>query len=289
MMERPVLVPAGAPIAVVAPSGAHNVERFEAGLAIARGLGFDLRPTEGLLQPHRYLAAPDEVRLGQLRDALTSPDVAAVWAARGGYGLTRIIDELDTRGVDRRPVIGFSDLTALFCALRGTEATCVHGPVVHSLPGTDDASRDHLARLLTGRPLEPMSGTAWVEGDAAGPMLGGNLCLLAATCGTRHQLDAAGGLLLLEEIGEPAYKVDRMLQQLVSAGVFRGVAGVVLGEFTDCRVPDGADYALQDVLLDHLAPLGVPVLAEVPIGHASANRAFVWGSVGRIQRGRLLL
>jgi len=289
MRTTPVLVPAGAPIAVVAPSGAHNVARFEAGLDIARGLGFELRPTPGLLQPHRYLAAPDEVRLAHLQAALTDPDVAAVWAARGGYGLTRIIDDLDTRGIDHRPVIGFSDLTALFCAVRGTEATCVHGPVVHSLPQTDEASLDHLARLLTGRALAPLAGTPWVDGDAAGPMVGGNLCLLAATCGTRHQLDAAGTVLVLEEIGEPAYKVDRMLQQLVSAGVLRGVAGVALGEFTDCRVPEGSDYAVREVLLDHLEPLGVPVLAGLPIGHGSANHAFVWGRLGRIQAGRLHL
>ena len=289
MIERPVLVPAGAPIAVVAPSGAHDVARFEAGLDIARGLGFDLRPTEGMLRPHRYLAAPDDVRRRQLRHALTRPDVAAVWAARGGYGLTRIIDTLDTRGVARRPVIGFSDLTALFCALRGTEATCVHGPVVHSLPITDEPSLDHLARLLGGRPLEPLEGTPWVEGRAVGPLLGGNLCLLAATCGTPHQLDAAGSLLVLEEIGEPAYKLDRMLQQLVSAGVFHGVAGVLVGELTDCRLPPGADYPLRDIFLDHLQPLGVPVLAELPIGHGGANRAFAWGRVGRLEGGRLLL
>ncbi len=284
-----VLVPPGAPIAVVAPSGAHNVARFEAGLDIARGLGFVLRPTPGLLQPHRYLAAPDAVRLEQIQSALTDPGVAAVWAARGGYGLTRIIDDLDTRGIDRRPVIGFSDLTALFCAVRGTEATCVHGPVVHSLPQTDEASRDHLARLLAGRPLAPLEGTAWVDGDAVGPVVGGNLCLLAATCGTRHQLDAAGTLLVLEEIGEPAYRVDRMMQQLLSAGVFRGVVGVALGEFTDCRVPEGSDYGIREVLLDHLEPLGVPVLAHLPMGHGSANHAFVWGRMGRIQAGRLHL
>lgn len=283
------LIPEGAPIAVVAPSGAHNVERFEAGLALARDMGFVLRPTPGLLQPHRYLAAPDEVRLQHLTEALTRRDVAAVWAARGGYGLTRIIDRLDAQGVDRRPVIGFSDLTALFCALRRTSATCVHGPVVHSLPQTDEASREHLARLLTGRPTQPLEGVSWVEGDAVGPLVGGNLCLLAATCGTAHQLDASGAILVLEEVGEPAYKVDRLLQQLISAGVCRNIAGVAVGTFTHCHVPDGAGFTLEDVLLDHLKDLGVPVLGGLPIGHGSANRAFVWGRTARIHRHQLVL
>jgi muramoyltetrapeptide carboxypeptidase len=289
MLNRPVLVPSGAPIAVIAPSGAHNVERFEAGMQLARAAGLNPVSTPGMLQPDRYLAAPDIVRLRQLQHALSDPSIAAVWAARGGYGLTRILDRIDFEDVTRKAVIGFSDLTALFSALSGTRARCVHGPVVHSLPITDEASIDHLARLLGGQPVEPLEGETWIPGSASGRILGGNLCLLAATCGTAHQLDARGAILVLEEIGEPAYRVDRMLQQLISAGVLPGVAGVALGEFVDCRVPDGSDYTLRDVLVDHLAPLGVPVLGALPIGHGAANRAFLWGAPARIEGGRLLL
>lgn len=276
MIER------GAPIAVVAPCGAYDVNRFEEGLAIARARGHRLEPLPGNLQPHRYLAAPDAVRREQLVTALTDDRYAAVWIARGGYGLTRILDDLPLDRLQRKPIIGFSDVTALFAQLHPHGlGPCVHGPVVHSLPATDTASLDALFALLEGERTD-LTGTPWVEGEAEGPLLGGNLCLLAATAGTGAQLDASGSILVLEEIGEPAYRVDRMLQQCRSAGIFDDLAGIVLGDFVSCRVPEGADWSLEDMLREHLCTLGVPVLAEVPIGHGARNHAFVWGESCRL-------
>lgn len=268
----------GASIAVCAPCGVPNLARLDAGLQIARSRGFDVQLLPDMLQPHRYLAGPDAHRAAQLVEALTDPRWDAVWIARGGFGLTRLLDALPFERFAERPVIGFSDVTALFGAMhaRGL-GPCVHGPVVHSLPGTDEASLDALFDVLEGRPAPDWRGTPWVEGIAEGPVIGGNLCLLAATCGTPHQVDARGALLVLEEVGEHAYRVDRMLQQLVSAGVFDGVAGVLVGEMTGCAAPEGASWSIDDVLRDHLEPLGVPVLAGVPVGHGSRNHAFVWG------------
>lgn len=268
---------AGAPIAVVAPCGIYDPQRFEAGLALARERGFDLRPLDGILRPWRYLAGDDAHRRAQLIEAMTSDAYAGVWIARGGYGLTRLIDDLPWNRFDARPVLGFSDVTALFAAMhRHRVGTAVHAPVVHSLPKTDPASLDALFALLRGeRPV--LHGRFRGGGVATGPIVGGNLCLLAATCGTPDQLDATGCILVLEEIGEPAYRVDRMLQQLHSAGVLAGVAGIVLGEFVSCRVPEGADYTLDDVLMEQVRKVGVPVLSDVPIGHGAANHAFVWG------------
>lgn len=275
------------PIAVIAPCGAYNVERFEAGLAIARERGLDLRPLPGNLAPHRYLAADDATRLTQLRTALEDPTYGAVWIARGGYGLTRILDSLDLEGLAPKPVIGFSDVTALFNVLYANGlGPCVHGPVVHSLPQTDAASLDALFHLLEGQRTD-LEGSVWVPGRAEGPVVGGNLCLLAATAGTAQQLDAHGCILVLEEIGEPAYRVDRMLQQCVSAGLFDGVKAVVLGEFVSCRVPDGAEWTLEDMLREHLEKLGVPVLANVPVGHGARNHAFAWGDHAAIDNTSL--
>lgn len=271
------LLESGAPIAVVAPCGIYNIDRFRAGLRIARENGLNPVPLDDLLRPWRYLAGNDAHRLDQLVHAMTSDDYAAVWVARGGYGLTRIVDDLPWDRFDDRPVLGFSDVTALFAGMRTRGiGTAVHAPVVHSLPKSDPSSVDALVAVLDGK-RPALEGTVWVEGHAEGPVVGGNLCLLAATCGTPEQLDASGCILVLEEIGEPAYRIDRMLQQLHSAGVFDGVVGIVLGEFVDCRVPANADHTLDDVLMDQLGRLGIPILAEAPIGHGSANHAFVWG------------
>lgn len=284
------LVATGTPIAVVAPCGVHDPARLEAGLQLARDAGHDLRPFPDLLRPHRYLASPDAQRLAQLREALTDPAYGAVWIARGGYGLTRLLDRLDLADLPPKPVIGFSDVTALHTALhRADRGPAIHGPVVHSLPVTDAASRAHLWDLLAGRAVEPLVGTAWVPGEARGPLLGGNLCLVAATCGTRHQLDARGAILVLEDVGEVPFRLDRMLQQLRSAGVFDGVAGVAFGRFVQCNPPEGATWTVAELLQEAVADLGVPVVGELPIGHGAENRAFVVGSQGRLSEGRLIL
>lgn len=278
------------PIAVIAPSGAYDPVRFEAGLALAREAGLTLEVFPGLLQPHRYLAAPDEVRLAQLVEALTSPAYGAVWAARGGFGVTRLLDRVPWHRVQPKPLIGFSDVTPLLDAMRvKVGAVGVHGPVVHSLPVTRPEHRERLFDLLTGRPVAPLAGTPWMSGDSSGPIVGGNLSMLAATCGTPWQTDARGALLLLEDVGEPPYRLDRMLTQLRQAGVFRGVAGVLVGSWEACRPPDGALWSVEDVLREHLVALDVPVLADLPIGHGAENAAVPIGATARIDGDRLLV
>lgn len=273
------LVPRGAPIAVVAPCGAYDPDRFERGLQIARAYGHDLRPLPDLLRPHRYLAADDDQRATQLAEALTSPDYAAVWIARGGYGLTRIVHRLPWSELPPRPVLGFSDVTVLLSALHAAGAgPAIHAPVIHSLPITDEPSLAHLFALLEGRAPAPMAGDPWIPGRAEGWLCGGNLCLLAAACGTPWQLDARGAILVIEEIVEAPYKIDRMLQQLRSSGVLDGVAGVAVGELVGCDPPPDAGYSLAEIVVEHLAPLGIPVLGGVPVGHGAHNHAFVWGA-----------
>jgi muramoyltetrapeptide carboxypeptidase len=282
------MIAPGTPIAVVAPSGAYDAARLAAGIDLLRERGHDPRPLPGLDAQWRYLAGDDDHRAAQLVHALTSEDYGAVWIARGGYGLTRILDRLPLDTLPQRPVIGFSDVTALFCALdRAGCGPLIHGPVVHSLGITDDDSTTHLFDLLEGRPLEPLTGQSWSEGTASGRLVGGNICVLAATCGTPWQLDATGAILVLEEVGEPAYRLDRLLQQLDSCGVFSGVRGFAVGQMHHCRVPEAVPYRIEDVLADHLCRRGVPVVGDLPIGHAQANRAFPWGVQAQIAGGKL--
>jgi len=282
------VITTGTPIAVVAPSGAYDPDRLERGLEILRDRGHDPRPLPGLDTRWRYLAGGDDHRAAQLLQALTSDAFGAVWIARGGSGLTRILDRLPLDTLNPRPVVGFSDGTALFCALdRAGCGPLIHGPVVHSLPITDTESLDHLFALLEGASLPALRGTSWVAGTATGRLTGGNICVLAATCGTPWQLDARGSILVLEEIGEPAYRLDRLLQQLDSAGLFAGVAGVAVGQLHNCRVPDGADYTIEDVVRDHLCERGIPVVGDLPIGHSGANRAFPWGASATLSEGCL--
>lgn len=287
-MSEPLL-PEGATIAIVAPSHAFFEDRYQAGLEILEDWGYHPVEAEGLRRRHRYLAGDDAHRLDTLVGALTAPGVDAVWAARGGSGVTRLLSRIPWTALPPRPLIGFSDLTPLLDQLGWRGLPAVHGPVVHSLASTDPPSRDHLRALLAGRPVAPLAGRVLAPGRAQGPLVGGNLCMIAATCGTPFQLDASGAILVLEEIGEHPYKVDRLLQQLRDAGVLHGIVGVALGTFTGCEAPEGAGYALDDVLVDQLGDLGVPILADLPIGHGAANHAFVVRAPARIDDGALIL
>lgn len=283
------LLPPGARIGIVAPSHAFFEDRYQQGLSWLRARGYQIVERHGIRSHHRYFAGSDDLRSAQLIEALCDPDLDAVWAARGGSGITRLLDRIPYTQLLGHPVIGFSDLTPLLdqLALRGLPA--VHGPVVHSLGQTSDASLEHLGRLLDGAPLAPLPGQVWVDGEVHGPLVGGNLCLLAATCGTPAQLDASGAIVVLEEIGEAPYKIDRMLQQLKAAGVLRGVAGIALGRFTGCDPPSGAEWTLRDLMVEQLGPLGVPILADLPIGHGPANHAFRVRSPARLSGGALHL
>ena len=281
------ILPQGARIAMVAPSGIHKPEQLATGKQIATSLGYTLVPVHIETARHRYLAATDDLRRNHLIHALSTPEFDGVWMTRGGFGLTRIIASLPN-GLPRKPIIGFSDGTALFARLYETH-TCVHGPVIHSLPNTTDQARDHLRNLLQGGSISPLAGNSWHPGSVTAPIVGGNLAMLAALCGTPHQLDARGKILLIEEVGEAPYRIDRMLTQLQAAGCFEGVAGVAFGSFTDCRVPSTHDYTITEILVETTEKLAVPVIGNIPIGHGPQNFAFIWGQTATITKDMLSL
>jgi muramoyltetrapeptide carboxypeptidase len=239
------------------------------------GLRVDVAPHAYASQG--YLAGTDEQRLADLNGALADPEVRAVFCTRGGYGAQRIVDGLDLAAVraDPKLVVGFSDITALQLALwRGARLVTVHGPGaswVRERTGPEAAESLRRA-LLTSDPVsvaargdEETSPLRLAGPPARGPLLGGNLSLLAASVGTADQPSLDGAILLLEEVAEPPYKVDRMLLHLRRAGVLDGVSGVAVGQFTQCA--DEWPTSIVDVLTDHLGRLGVPVLGGLPIGH----------------------
>ena len=183
---------------------------------------------------------------------------------------------------------GFSDVTALFCSLYQQQiGPLIHGPVIHSLSSTDKDSIHQLFDLFKGQARPSWEGESWIDGTATGQMLGGNLTMLASACGTDHQLDARGAILILEDTGEAAYRIDRSLQQLKSSGVFNGVVGIGVGQFTHCSVPSDATWTLRDVITEQLSDLNIPIVGNLPVGHGALNHAFVWGSVGHIHNGVL--
>lgn len=277
---RPPALQAGDVVAVVSPSGPAPADRVAVGVSLLRSWG--LRPVPGThtFDQHGYLAGSDAGRLADLSAALADPVVRGVLVTRGGYGVQRIVDRIDVAALrrDPKPVVGFSDLTALHLALwqRGRLAS-IYGPGAAWRPErTGTASAQSLRQaLMSAEPAvikqEPADATAPVTRVgragpvATGTLLGGNLCLLTATLGTVDFPDLTGAVLLLEEVDEPPYKVDRMLTQLRRAGALTGLAGVAVGQFVGCT--DRWQTDVVDVLRDRLGDLGVPVLGGLPIGH----------------------
>ncbi len=280
---RPRVLRSGDRVMLVSPSGPTRADRVERGRALLAGWGLDVVTAPSVFARHGYLAGADELRLADLNLALADPRVRGVLCTRGGYGAQRIAERLDLDAVraDPKLVVGFSDITALQLALwRGARLATVHGPGAAWLddrtgPDAADALRQTLMTaepvVLKARPDEETSPVRLPGPVVHGPLLGGNLSLLTSTIGTADMPDLRGALLLLEDVDEPPYKVDRMLLHLRRSGVLAGLAGVAVGQFTNCA--DDWAVSVADVLTEHLSALGVPVLGGLPIGHGKDQMA----------------
>lgn len=275
--------PPGARIAVVAPCGPYPEQRFAEGVGLATAAGLTLDIPPGMLQPYRYLAAPDAVRLAQLQAALASPTHDAIWIARGGYGLTRLLPHLRLEGCHPKPVLGFSDATALLaCLWRQKWSHLIHGPVVNSLPITSHAARADLFQQLARADDRRLDVRAVTPARVEGPLIAANLTLLAALCGTPWQVDVDGAILIVEDVGEAPYRIDRLLTQLMQAGALAGVRALVFGDFAQCTAPPGSPWTLEDLFVEFGERAGVPVWLGGPIGHGDQNFAIRWGSYGAL-------
>jgi muramoyltetrapeptide carboxypeptidase len=276
-LTRPRRLAAGDRVVVVSPSGPVPKDRLDIGCAILRGWGLDVVVAPHALDVHDrfgYLAGGDADRAGDLQDAWLDPSVAAVLCARGGYGVQRILDRLDwsaMRGVAPKVLAGYSDITALHeaFATRLGVAT-LHAPMVGAhVFVSDDRTAELFRRTLfepeSVRTLTSPTAHALVPGMARGVTVGGCLGMLAAELGTATGRGSAeGGIVLLEDVDEKAYRVDGYLTHLRRAGWFDGVAGVVLGSWKDCE-------PVEDVMRDRLTDLGVPVVSELGFGHGDSS------------------
>jgi muramoyltetrapeptide carboxypeptidase len=298
----PVPLRPGDAVAVVAPSGPVQDDQVDAGVAQLTAWGYRPVVMPHTRDVHGHLAGTDDARLEDLNAALADPDLRAVWAARGGYGLTRILDRIawSVLAADPKPLVGFSDTTALHLAawkrLRLVTFHAQFAGRAHLLARYPDAAA-HLRSLLAGEvrtgPLPALDGEPPPRvvggGRAEGRLLGGNLTLLTATIGTPWQLDTAGAVLLVEEVGEEPYAIDRSLTQLRAAGMLGDVAGVIVGRLRGCeplpKAPAGDGPAVvppsataDEVVAERLGDLGVPVLADLPVGHVDRHLALPHGA-----------
>lgn len=277
-----------------ASSGRADAERVAAGAERLRGWGLEVVFPQLPGDPRRYLSAADAVRIAHLHELLGNRRVEAILAVRGGFGVTRLLDDIDWAAVRQRdlPAIGYSDFTGFLLAAwkRGCRHL-VHGPMLcpdlSRKPLTPEeaagarAALQSLAACLRGdERLLPSSAVPLVlrAGQARGPLVPANLSLLTALLGTAHWPELDGCILVIEDVNEAAHRVDRMLTQLRSAGILRRLAGLAFGQFTA-----GEDNGyLPEVLADFAEAVPGPVVADLPFGHVAHTISLPVGAVAII-------
>ncbi|MGE0158868.1 MAG: LD-carboxypeptidase [Gemmatimonadales bacterium] len=281
---RPRALRAGARVALVAPAGPVDADRIDASVERCRSLGLEPVVFPGARARHRYMAGEDAVRLRDLQAAFDDRSIDGVWALRGGYGTLRILDALDLgrQLADPVPFIGFSDNTSIHARHAALGVVSFHGP--HPGGSFPSATEEAFRRVLFA--AEPPGALRTADGDPAprtlvpgraeGPLIGGNLAIVAALCGTPHAIAARGAILFLEDVGEPAYRVDRLLQQIGASGVLDGVVGLAFGRFTDA--PPHDPHPVVDVLAELAERLAVPAVLDLPFGHVDHNATLPVGA-----------
>lgn len=286
---------AGDCLGVFSPSGpVRDREKVDAGIHLLQKMGFRIKlglfagPDEG------YLAAGDRKRIEEFHGMLLDDEVSALMALRGGYGCLRIAGRLDYGIIRscRKMIIGFSDVSILLNTVSGrTGMVTVHGPVLTSLAHTDSRSLDALKSLLVnGLPssLAPEETVVLRPGDSRGVLRGGNLATLVHLLGTPWEIPWKGTLLLLEDTGEPMYRIDRMLTQLHYSGSLDHLAGIILGGF-DLGADPVENAKLQEQVWERVLELTAdrdyPVWGNFPVGHREKNIAVPLGLAMRMESG----
>jgi muramoyltetrapeptide carboxypeptidase len=295
MALKPERLRRGDLIGIAAPAGAFKKERLQPGIAYLERAGHRVRVGAHAYDRRRYMAGEDGARAEDLHALFADPEVRAIFAARGGYGTTRLLDLLDYSLIRENPkvFVGFSDTTALQLALyRHAGLITYSGVTVCADLGERREAFTEAAvwRAVREGRAGPFEGLRRIAGGGAeGRLLGGCLSLVCALQGTAHLPDFDGAILALEDVDEAPYRIDRMLTHLRQTGLLRRVAGVAFGHFEGARPEEGADWTVEDVLADRTADLGIPVVCGLPYGHQRRRVVLPLGALARLDAdaGRL--
>lgn len=295
---RPPALRRGDRVAVVAPGGPLQRQPLEPGLDLLASWGLEPVLGASVRARHGFLAGGDDERLADLQSAFDDPSIRGVFCARGGYGTGRIVDRLDLSSLRRDPkvVVGYSDVTALHLLLsKQLRLATFHGPVLARVWESDGWSAGQLHRaVMSAEPLGLLPHPAGyppvetlVPGRVTGPLLGGNLTLLASSLGTPTAIEATGAILVIEEVHEAPYAVDHLLTQLRRAGVLQAAAGVVVGECVRCDAgpDDPPSPPVRDVFAEMFVRLGLPSIFGVACGHGAAQLTLPFGVPAALDAG----
>lgn len=286
----------GARIGLIAPASYAGKDKIRKAISNLESLGFEVVEGKYLREENGFIAGTDGERVEDIHTMFQRKDIDGIWCVRGGYGTTRILKMLDYDLIRSHPkvFVGYSDITALHEAFY-TQAGLVsfHGPVAssdftdYSVSGIKSALFGSDYNYSISPVAEPGEGEAAYEvirsGEATGTIVGGNLSLMSALCGTIYLPDLSGKIVYIEDIGEASYRIDRMLVQLIQAANLKKAAGIIFGNFTNCGPEEGStDQTVSEVIFDHFGSLNIPVVKGYSIGHISNQATLAVGMMGNL-------
>ena len=276
---RPPRLKPGDTIGIVAPAGPFDPKKFMKGKSVLESMGFQTFFDDGIFQKHGFLAGTDIQRADQINRLFADPTVQAIVCARGGYGSMRILSLLDFETIQTHPKIflGFSDISALLSVLYDRcSLVTFHGPVVTTLAKATEKTIMAMKTVLTSdAPLEltPENGKVIKPGVCSGLVAGGNLTTLCHLVGTPYTPNFKGKILLIEDVDEMPYRIDRMLTQMKLAGCFNEIAGLILGGFKECGYLNEVVEIFSNIFED----ADIPILTGFEVGHGEHNLTIPMG------------
>ena len=292
----PAFLKPGDVLYAIAPSGAvQDPAAFQSGLHEWRSRGYRVKLAPGWDDRYGYLAGTDESRRHQLAMALGDSECKGILCIRGGWGAARVLENWTLPLDEANPkwLIGFSDITSLLWAWAMKGISGIHGPVLTTLGDEPEWSKQRLFDWVEGGTIAPLFGEGWGGSTASGLLLPANLTVATHLLGTSVQPELDGVVLALEDVGEAPYRLDRLLTHWRMTGALTQVAGIALGRFSSCEVPEGyPSLSVEDLLRDRLSDLGIPVVSGLAFGHEGENAALpvgikvsLNGDLGRLEFG----
>ena len=284
-------------IQIIAPASFSSLENVIKGAEKLVLWGYRVKFSNDLLSPDLFLANSDDYRFKDLRSALNDEDVKAIWCLRGGYGSIRLLPYLKNlkQPKNKKLIIGLSDITSLQIGVQKFwNWSSLHTSLIDRIAQDrlDPKNIDEIKGALDGtlkqikfEKLKPLNSEAEKKQTVKGTVIGGNLMVAVSTLGTEFQVESRGKILFFEELSERGYRIDRCLQQLKQAGVFKHAKAVVFGDFTSCDEPDGKSIA-NEVISNFSKDLNIPVLSGIENGHGERQRPLFFNTESILNCGK---
>ncbi len=288
IIAKPPYLKAGDKVVILSPAGAIDDKWIDGAESTLTSWGLEVIISDFAKAKNGRFAGTHEQRLVEFNKALADPKIKAIFCSRGGYGAVHIVDGIDWQTLVDNPkwIIGYSDITLFHAAANKVGVASLHSPMAQHLSKVpDDETTEFMKNVLFGvKPVLTMaSKPVDKRGEALAEVIGGNLAVMSSMLSTKYEFDYSDKILFIEEIAEPAYKIERMLYQLKLSGIFSRIKGLVVGQMTDCAEDTSMGATIEEIIRNVTSEVSGPICYNFPIGHVDENYSIVEGGTYRFK------